>query len=100
MNTIPALRFTNPYLIWGGRDEPDQVVSGRGNFGNLFGYANVEKAILYDQFVSMTHFLYTKKRPFDRLMAANAQSMMRPSWPNLTKMVGSAMRANVARKEF
>ena len=100
VNTIPALLFTSPYLVWGGRDGAGEVVSGHGNFGNLLGYANVEKAILYDRFVSSTHFLYTKKRPFDRLMAANAEFMMQPSWLRLTRMVGSAMRANFARKDF
>ncbi|GGN39503.1 aldehyde dehydrogenase family protein [Streptomyces fuscichromogenes] len=100
VNTIPALLFTNPYLIWGGADRDGEVVSGHGNFGNLLGYANVQKAVLYDQFVSMTHFLYTKKAPFDRLMAANARYTTRPTWLNLTRMVGSATRANMARKDF
>ena len=100
VNTIPALLFTNPYLVWGGADNEDEVVSGHGNFGNLLGYADVEKAVLYDQFVSMTHFLYTKKQPFDRLMAANARYTIRPSWFNLTRMIGSATRANMARRDF
>jgi hypothetical protein len=100
LNTIPALIFANPYLVWGGNEDGGEFVSGHGNFGNLLGYENVEKAILVDQFVSMTHFLYTKKRPFDRLMAANAQYMMRPSWMNLTRTMSSAVRANLARKDF
>jgi acyl-CoA reductase-like NAD-dependent aldehyde dehydrogenase len=100
VNTIPALIFANPYLIWGGNEEGQELVSGHGNFGNLLGYEKVEKAILYDQFVSMTHFLYTKKRPFDDLMAANARFMVRPSWTNLARMTGSAVRANLARKDF
>ncbi|MFF0266992.1 aldehyde dehydrogenase family protein [Kribbella sp. NPDC004536] len=100
VNTVPALIFTNPYLVWGGHDEPDEIVSGRGNFGNLLGYADVEKAILFDQFVSATHFLYTKERRFDRLMEANAQFTMQPSWINLTRMVGTAITANLARKDF
>jgi hypothetical protein len=100
VNTIPALIFANPYLIWGGNEEGQELVSGHGNFGNLLGYENVEKAILYDQFVSMTHFMYTKKRPFDDLMAANARFMVRPSWTNLARMTGSAVRANLARKDF
>ncbi|MFC8432480.1 aldehyde dehydrogenase family protein [Streptomyces sp. NPDC057253] len=100
VNTIPALLFTNPYLVWGGADRDGEVVSGHGNFGNLLGYANVYKAVLYDQFVSMTHFLYNKKAPFDRLMAANARYTVQPTWLNLTRMVGSATRANMARKDF
>jgi acyl-CoA reductase-like NAD-dependent aldehyde dehydrogenase len=100
VNTIPALVFTNPYLIWGGNEAGQELVSGHGNFGNLLGYENVEKAVLYDQFVSMTHFLYTKKRPFDRLMTANARFMVRPSWTNLARMTGSAVRTNLARKDF
>jgi acyl-CoA reductase-like NAD-dependent aldehyde dehydrogenase len=100
VNTIPALVFTNPYLIWGGNEEGQELVSGRGNFGNLLGYENVEKAVMYDQFVSMTHFLYTKKQPFDDLMAANARFMMRRSWTNFARMTGTAVRANFARKDF
>jgi hypothetical protein len=33
-------------------------------------------------------------------MAANARFMMRPSWTNLARMTGSAVRANLARKDF
>jgi hypothetical protein len=43
---------------------------------------------------------YIKKRPFDRLMAANAQFMMRPTWANLNRTMSSAMRANMSRKDF
>ena len=100
VNTIPALIFANPYLIWGGNEEDQDFVSGRGNFGNLLCYENVEKAVMYDQFVSMTHFLYTKKEPFDDLMAASARFMMRPTWTNLARMTGSAVRASLARKDF
>lgn len=100
VNTIPALIFTNPYLTWGGNEEGEEFVSGHGNFGNLLGYANVEKSVLYDQFTSMTHFLYTKKRPFDNLMNANARFVTRPSWTRLTRMTATAVRANLARKDF
>jgi acyl-CoA reductase-like NAD-dependent aldehyde dehydrogenase len=100
VNAIPALVFTNPYLIWGGNEEGQELVSGHGNFGNLLGYENVEKAVLYDGFVSMTHFLYTKKQPFDSLMAANARFMVRRSWTDLARMTGTAVRATMARKDF
>ena len=56
--------------------------------------------MLYDQFTSMTHFLYTKKRPFDELMKANARFVARPTWTNLTRMTTTAVRANMARKDF
>ena len=100
VNTIPALVFANPYLIWGGNEEGQELVSGRGTFGNLLGYENVEKAVLYDQFVSTTHFLYTKKQPFDQLMGANARYMVQPTWTNLARMTSAAVRANLARKDF
>jgi hypothetical protein len=100
VNTIPALVFANPYLIWGGNEEGQELVSGRGNFGNFLGYENVEKAVLYDQFVSTTHFLYTKKQPFDQLMGANARYMVQPTWTNLARMTSAAVRANLARKDF
>jgi acyl-CoA reductase-like NAD-dependent aldehyde dehydrogenase len=100
VNTIPPLVFANPYLIWGGNEEGRELVSGTGNFGNLLGFENIEKAIMYDNFVSMTHFLYTKKRRFDLLMSSNARYVLHPSWTNLTRMTATAMRATMARKDF
>jgi hypothetical protein len=48
----------------------------------------------------MTHFLYTKKRPFDDLMSANARYVLHPTWLNLARMTGTAMKATLARKDF
>jgi hypothetical protein len=48
----------------------------------------------------MTHVLYTMKQPFDNLMAANGRFPTRPSWTNLARMKGSAVKANLARKDF
>lgn len=100
VNTIPGLVFANASLTWGGHDPDGEFVSGNGNFGNLLCYENVEKSVLYDRFVSPTHFLFNKKQPFDRLMEANAIYSAMPTWINLTRLMATSVRAGLARKDF
>ncbi|WP_181273822.1 aldehyde dehydrogenase family protein [Brevibacterium oceani] len=100
VNAVPPMIFGSPYLIWGGNEEGKEFVSGRGNFGNALNYENVEKAVLYDDFIAANHFLQTTRVAFDRLLIANSRYLTKPTWPNLTKVAVAATRANRARRDF
>lgn len=100
VNTIPPLVFANPYLIWGGNEEGKQFVSGRGNFGNVLGYENVEKAVLYDDFIAPGHFRQTTRDAFDRLLRANSRYLAKPTWPNLARVMVTATRTSRAHRDF
>jgi len=55
INMPPLMVFFTPHLVWGGSDDSDgPVVSGNGNFGNLFGYYGV-KSIVRNRFWSPNH---------------------------------------------
>ena len=100
VNTIPPLIFTNPYLTWGGNEEGKEMVSGSGNFGNLLGFENIEKSILYDKFVSPGHILMTHKEAFDHLCTGMSRYALAPTWMNLTKLMGTAVVDSFRKKDF
>jgi hypothetical protein len=52
VNAMPPVISVNPALTWCGNEEDREFVSGRGNFGNLLGYENVEKSIATGGFMS------------------------------------------------
>ncbi len=100
INTIPPMIWLNPYLTWGGNEEEKAFVSGIGNFGNLHGYENVEKSILYDKFISAGHMLYTNKKAYQHLMTNMAQYAVSPNWRNLTKLMGGTIIDSFRKKDF
>ncbi len=91
VNTIPPMVFFNPYLTWGGNEEGREFVSGHGNFGNAMNFENIEKSILYDQFVSPGDMLITDRDVMDKLATAQVDYIVHPTWWNLTKLVGKAV---------
>lgn len=60
INTMPPFIFLSPYLTWGGNEEGKTFVSGHGNFGNLLCYENVEKSIIFANFMSAGHMMNTR----------------------------------------
>ncbi|TZF93497.1 aldehyde dehydrogenase family protein [Chryseobacterium panacisoli] len=100
VNTIPVIVFLSPYLTWGGNEQGKEMVSGSGNFGNLLGFENIEKSIVYDKFVSPGHMLRTNQKAFDHLAKNMASYSMEPTWRNLTKMAGIAMIDGLRKKDF
>jgi hypothetical protein len=52
VNAMPPVISVDPALTWGGNEEGREFVSGRGDFGNLLGYGNVEKSMVTGGFMS------------------------------------------------
>lgn len=100
VNSMPPLVFLSPYLTWGGNEEGQEFVSGRGNFGNVLCFENVEKSILIDNFTSAGHMMNTNKAGFDAFGEGYARYALDPSWINLTRLMGGAVAGNFRRKDF
>jgi len=94
INTMPPYIFLNPYLTWGGNEEDkDEITSGRGHFGNVLCYENVEKSI-------MGHMMNTNKAAIDGLSKGMAHYALNPSWMNLTKLTVNALSGKCKSKDF
>jgi acyl-CoA reductase-like NAD-dependent aldehyde dehydrogenase len=100
VNTMPPQVWTNPYLTWGGNEEGREFVSGRGNFGNLLGYENVEKSIVYSRFTSPGHMIIDHKRGWLDLSNRFARYAIDPTWPRLFALAGTVLRARFRRPDF
>ncbi|MGR7379620.1 aldehyde dehydrogenase family protein [Klebsiella aerogenes] len=100
INSMPSFIFLNPYLTWGGNEAGKTFISGRGNFGNLLNYENVEKSIMEAKFMSPGHMLYTNKRAFDNMAGNMANFAVEPTWMNLTCLMGDAIRDSFRKKDF
>ena len=100
VNTIPPLIFLSPLLTWGGNEEGKEFVSGEGNFGNVYCFDNIEKSILYDDFMSMGHMMRTNQKAFDHLAVHMTDYAVNPSWMNLTRLLGGAVVDSFRGKDF
>ncbi len=100
VNTMPPFIFLSPYLTWGGNEEGKTFVSGHGNFGNLLCYENIEKSIIFADFMSAGHMMNTNKSAMDSLSKNMAAYSLAPTWMNLTKMMGGAIVGTFKRKDF
>ena len=100
VNTIPPLIFLSPLLTWGGNEEGKEFVSGEGNFGNVYCFENIEKSILYDDFMSMGHMMRTNQKAFDHLAVHMTEFAVNPTWMNLTKLMGGAVVDGFRKKDF
>ena len=100
VNTIPPLIFLSPLLTWGGNEEGKEFVSGEGNFGNVYGFENIEKSVLYDNFMSMGHMMRTNQKAFDHLAVHMTDFAVNPSWMNLTRLMGGAVLDSFRKKDF
>jgi hypothetical protein len=100
VNTMPPFIFLSPYLTWGGNEEGQEFVSGRGNFGNVLSFENVEKSIITDSFTSAGHMMNTNKAGFDAFGENYARYALDSSWMNLTRLMGGAVAGGLRRKDF
>ncbi len=100
VNTMPPFIFLSPYLTWGGNEEGKELVSGSGNFGNLLCYENIEKSIIYADFMSPGHMLNTNKVALGNLAKGMARYSIDPSWINLTKLTATALAGKCKGKDF
>ncbi len=100
INTIPPFVFLSPYLTWGGNEEGKTFVSGRGNFGNLLCYENVEKSIIEAGFMSAGHMLNTNKAANDTLSRNMAHYALEPTWMNMARLMGGAVLGGFRHKDF
>jgi acyl-CoA reductase-like NAD-dependent aldehyde dehydrogenase len=85
VNGNGAFAVVNPYLSWGGCGEEgkDPIQSGRGNFGNAFGYNNIEKSIIYDYFIAPGQVRMANKSSFDYMFSGLAKLALQPSLINI-----------------
>ena len=100
INNMPPLIFLNPYLTWGGNEEGSIVESGRGNFGNLLCFENIEKSIISSSFISAGHLMNTNKKTFDALAHTMTMYTVNPTWFNLIKLASTAMMGKFRKKDF
>ncbi|WP_157240511.1 aldehyde dehydrogenase family protein [Catenuloplanes japonicus] len=100
VNAMPPQVWTNAYLTWGGNEEGREFVSGRGNFGNLFGYDNVEKSIVYSGFTSPGHMIIDHKRGWRDLSSGLARYTIEPTWARFFALAGTVLRARFQRPDF
>ncbi|MEM9274562.1 MAG: aldehyde dehydrogenase family protein [Cyanobacteria bacterium P01_F01_bin.143] len=100
VNTIPPFIFFSPYLTWGGNEEGKAFVSGHGNFGNLLCYENVEKSIIFADFMSPGHMINTNKSVNNALSINMVIYGTDPTWMNLTKLITGALVGGFKKKDF
>jgi hypothetical protein len=102
VNNMPPFVFLSPYLTWGGNEtRPSQsFVSGHGNFGNLLGFANIEKSVIIDSFMSPGHFMNTNKAVFATLANGMAVYAVEPTWMNIFKLMFGAISGGFKKKDF
>ena len=100
VNTMPPFIFLNPYLTWGGNEEGKEFVSGVGNFGNLLGYVNVEKSIIYAGFMSAGHMMITNKQTSRTMFRDMSRYSAAPTWGNLGRMMVGAIVGGLRKKDF
>jgi hypothetical protein len=102
VNGNAASAYTNPYLTWGGcgEEEKDSIESGRGNFGNVFGYNNIQKSIIYDYFVAPGQIKMVSKSAFDFTISGVSKLALQPSWMNIALFLVRVVVGLFKSKDF
>lgn len=100
VNTVPPAVWINPALTWGGNEEGRELVSGRGNFGNLFGYEDVEKSIVTSAFMSPGHFIADSKQGWLDLSERYARYTISPTWGRLFALARVALGNRFRSADF
>eukprot|EP00977_Amphora_coffeiformis_P010154 scaffold2363_cov159-Amphora_coffeaeformis.AAC.16 len=101
INGNAALVWTLAHLVWGGLDtESGPIESGRGNFGNPFGYHNAVKSIVYDKFVTPTHPIQKNNAVFEQTLRGLVTVALQPSWYNHFAFVFKAIYGSFKSKDF
>jgi hypothetical protein len=96
---MPPVIWLNPYLTWGG-NERGELVSGRGNFGNVLCFENVEKSVASGPFVSLGHFKMTNKHAWYDLSRQAARYATHPTWGRIVAMSAGAVAGRFRPKDF
>ena len=103
VNLLPVHVFFSQYLIWGVKEEEDYgkpLVSGNGNFGNAFGFQNVQKSIFEDSFVSPLQLRATNKAAMASTISALARYSIWPSWYGLIRFLVYAVPGSMKSKDW
>jgi len=100
VNLLPPHAFTSPYLIWGGHDDEGTLISGRGHFGNVYGFENADKSILEDAFVSPGQVKYTSKEAIHGLFTSLTNYSVWDSWWNLIRFAVTAIAGTLKSKDW
>lgn len=101
INGQAAMIWFSPYLIWGGNEEDSaKIESGKGHFGNLLGYENVEKSIAYDAFVSPGHLAFFNRSAVGQTCDGLATIAVNPSCYQHFKFLANAIYGSLKSKDF
>ena len=98
VNAMPPSIFLDPRLTWGGNEEDGPIVSGRGNFGNVLCFDNVEKSILIDPFTSTNHLINSDTCAFEAQAESLARYTVAPTTANLVRLTAHAAIDRVRRR--
>ena len=100
VNTMPPLIWASPYLTWGGNERGGEFASGIGNFGNVLGYDNVEKSIVFSSFTSPGALIIKNKRSWLELANRFSRYTVAPTWRRFLALAATATRARSRRADF
>jgi hypothetical protein len=100
VNEMPPTVWNNPYLTWGGNEEGKEFVSGRGNFGNLLNFENVEKSIVWSSFMSTGHILNTHKQVLLDLSQHATNLAIEPPWREIGALAVVMLGSRLRYKDF
>ncbi len=100
VNVMAPMIWMDQYLTWGGNEKGKELVSGRGNFGNLFSYGNVEKSIARSSFISLAHLKLTNKSYFFDISKQVSYYSTSDSWYRLIVMLFILLIGKLKGKDF
>ncbi|MDP8259932.1 MAG: aldehyde dehydrogenase family protein [Candidatus Gygaella obscura] len=100
VNVMAPMIWMDPYLTWGGNEEGKDLVSGRGNFGNIFCFENVEKSIAKGPFISLSHLKLTNKKYFFDISKQVSYFAVSDSWSRLIVMIFTLLLGKLKGKDF
>lgn len=103
-NLLPIHIFFSQYTVWGVKEQDyfdkKELASGNGNFGNVFGFQNVQKTIIEDAFVSPLQLKFLNKKAISDTIAAMAQYAVMPTWYNLFRFFYYAVPGMLKGKDW
>ena len=103
-NLLPLHCFFSQYTVWGVNEQgyfsKKELASGNGNFGNVFGFQNVQKTIIEDAFVSPLQLKLLNKQAVSDIIAAIAQYSVMPTWYNLFRFFYYAVPGSLKGKDW
>lgn len=95
INSILPNMLLNPYF-----STANSTNNSKFNFSNIYGFENVEKSILIDSFISITHIIRTNKSAFYNLALSISNYVFKPSWKSLSKVLSIGLYNRLLRPDF